>query len=143
MARPLAKVDPEMVMRLAAVGCSAEEIAAEVGCSRRTIYARFRTILSRGKLRSHVRLRSALFKFAMMGNPGLLVFLAKVELGMREPPEETVTVNTGPTNVVVLGPERARVLATRYEQVRSRTIERFEKLGNGNGKGSRETGAVD
>jgi hypothetical protein len=28
----------------------------------------------------------------------------------------------------VIGPERAKVLATRYDQIRARTIERFEQL---------------
>lgn len=38
------------------------------------------------------------------------------------------SVSTGPTNVVVLGPERARVLATRYQQIRARTIALLEKF---------------
>ena len=46
------------------------------------------------------------------------------------------SVSTGPTNVVVLGPERARVLATRHEQIRARPVALFEKAGKGepNGK---------
>jgi hypothetical protein len=42
------------------------------------------------------------------------------------------SVSTGPTNVVVLGPERAKVLATRHQQIRAKTIARFEgQTGNG------------
>jgi len=44
---------------------------------------------------------------------------------------------TGPANVIVLGPERAKVLATRYQQIRAKTIAMFEgQTGNtGNGEG--------
>jgi hypothetical protein len=46
------------------------------------------------------------------------------------------SASAGPTNVVVLGPERARVLATRHEQIRARTMALLEKAGKGepNGK---------
>jgi hypothetical protein len=44
------------------------------------------------------------------------------------------TLATGPTNVVVLGPERAKVLATRYEGIRAKTLELLEhKNGDTNG----------
>jgi hypothetical protein len=45
-------------------------------------------------------------------------------------------LSTGPTNVVVVGPERARVLASRYEQIRAGTMALLEKAGKGepNGK---------
>jgi len=48
-------------------------------------------------------------------------------------------IDTGPTNVVVLGPERAKVLATRYEEIRARTRELVDGTQNGNG----QAGAVD
>jgi len=46
------------------------------------------------------------------------------------------SVSTGPSNIVVIGPERARVLATRHEQIRARTVALLEKAGKGepNGK---------
>jgi hypothetical protein len=47
------------------------------------------------------------------------------------------SVSTGPTNTIILGPERARVLATRFQQIRAKTIALFEgQTGNtGNGEG--------
>lgn len=43
-------------------------------------------------------------------------------------------VNTGPTNVVVLGPERAKELVNRHEAIRAKTIELLEhKNGDSNG----------
>jgi hypothetical protein len=48
-------------------------------------------------------------------------------------------VNAGPTNIVVLGPERAKVLASRHEQIRAKSLELLDKKsasGNGNGNDS-------
>lgn len=48
-------------------------------------------------------------------------------------------VDTGPTNVVVLGPERAKVLATRYEGIRAKAMELLDKQhinGDSNGTGN-------
>jgi hypothetical protein len=36
-------------------------------------------------------------------------------------------VSSGPTNVVILGPERARVLATRYQVIRAKTLQLLEQ----------------
>ena len=46
------------------------------------------------------------------------------------------SVSTGPTNVVVVGPERAAILATRHEQIRARTIALLEKADKGKSNGS-------
>jgi hypothetical protein len=47
----------------------------------------------------------------------------------------TQNVATGPTNILVIGPERATVLATRFETIRAKTrelLERSNRDGNGN-----------
>jgi hypothetical protein len=46
------------------------------------------------------------------------------------------SVSTGPANVIVLGPERAKVLATRYQQIRAKTIAMFEGQTGNTGNGS-------
>jgi hypothetical protein len=55
------------------------------------------------------------------------------------PPSTQLSINqtlaTGPTNVVVLGPERAKVLATRYESIREKTKQLLDKP-NGDTNGS-------
>ena len=38
-----------------------------------------------------------------------------------------VSVNTGPTNIVVLGPERASLMVSRYETIRAKTRELVER----------------
>ena len=40
----------------------------------------------------------------------------------------------GPTNVVVVGPERAAILLSRHEKIRARTIELVNKAGAGQGE---------
>jgi hypothetical protein len=47
-------------------------------------------------------------------------------------------VSTGPTNVVVIGPERARILASRHEQLRAKSIALLDarQTSAGNGQGS-------
>jgi hypothetical protein len=42
-------------------------------------------------------------------------------------------VNTGPTNVVVLGPERAKELASRHQVIRAKTLELLDKQRPTNG----------
>jgi hypothetical protein len=54
------------------------------------------------------------------------------------PPSAQISLNqtlaTGPTNVVVLGPERAKELASRHQAIRTKTIELLEhKNGDSNG----------
>jgi hypothetical protein len=50
------------------------------------------------------------------------------------------SVSTGPTNVVVIVPERAKILATRYESIRAKSRELLEarEAGLSNGQGSAE-----
>ena len=40
---------------------------------------------------------------------------------------QEVSVNTGPTNIVVLGPERASLMVSRYETIRAKTRELVER----------------
>jgi hypothetical protein len=47
-------------------------------------------------------------------------------------------VSTGPTNVVVIGPERAKILVARHEQIRARTKELVDKVGRGQPTPARE-----
>jgi hypothetical protein len=45
---------------------------------------------------------------------------------------QQLSLSTGPTNIVVVGPERASVLATRHESIRAKTRELLER-NDGNG----------
>jgi hypothetical protein len=56
------------------------------------------------------------------------------------PPSAQISLNqtlaTGPTNVVVLGPERAKELASRHEAIRAKTLELLDKQRQTNGNGN-------
>ena len=145
--------DPELLERIAEcffLGFTDEQTALDCQISAKTIQrlrrGKFCPAVKRAELEREKTYRQKVYDGAPNWQ-GVAWFLERKYPTQFAKPEIQLAVNqqvnTGPTNVVILGPERARVLATRYEQVRSRTIERFEKLGNGNGNGSRETGAVD
>jgi hypothetical protein len=59
-------------------------------------------------------------------------------------PETQLSVNqsvsTGPTNIVVVGPERAAILAARHESIRNKTRELLDKVRGGDGN---QAGDVD
>jgi len=134
MGRPYVEIDFDKVERLSMVGCSAEEIAAELGVSERTIWRRCGALLARGAKKSHVRLRSALMKYALQGNPALLVFLAKVMLGMREPRDDAVTVNVS-QQAITLNPAQVKANLAELQKVVLAEAKRLNFVnGNGNGE---------
>lgn len=89
MARPRKKIDPEQVRKLAQIGCSGEEIAAVVGCSRDLIYKRFSTVLKEGHEHMRASLRRQQYALAMDKNPTMLIWLGKQHLGQRDKQELT------------------------------------------------------
>jgi len=84
MARPKAKPDIKIIEALAAEMCSVEEIAAEVGCSKRTLERRFGVLLKKGKSRGCVRLRRAQWKAAVGGNITMQIWLGKQYLNQSD-----------------------------------------------------------
>lgn len=90
--RPRIRIEVAKVQRLAALGCSAEEIALQLGVAPRTIHNRFSSILKVGHNKRDIRLRSALMREAVKGNSAVLIFACKVLLGMREPRDDAVNV---------------------------------------------------
>src|ERR1700752_1747000 len=91
--RPEVQIDFAQVEKLASIGCSQEEIAAELGIGETTLKRRCGPILKRGTKKCHVKLRSAMFRHAIKGDPRLLVFLGKVYLGLKEDPQTVVNVS--------------------------------------------------
>ena len=85
--RPLAKVDEKMVETLAAVGCSGEEIAIQVGVAKATLYRRFKTLIERGHNTQNTSLRRKQMQAAMGGNITMLIWLGKQHLGQSDKQE--------------------------------------------------------
>jgi hypothetical protein len=89
-ARP---IDLAVVERAATIGCTAGEIAAVVGLSRSSLYARLGTdpeltaAIDRGRSLGKVTLRRLQWRSAMDGNVSMLIWLGKQWLGQKDRPE--------------------------------------------------------
>lgn len=84
MARPQKDIDPAKVELLAGCGCTVEEIAAKLDCSRDTLYERFSDNLKKGREAGKSSLRGKQFEMAMKGNVPMLIWLGKQLLGQRD-----------------------------------------------------------
>jgi len=148
MARPKTPIDPERVERLAAIGCSAAEIGAELApegrpaIDHKTIERRFGVTLKKAADRRKCRIRSWLHKEAAKGNTAIIIFLAKVELGMKEHDplvNLSVTANANSSAPIAYTPEQREKLAELAAAVMRRAAEHG---GHGNGDGDRGVGLV-
>jgi len=84
MARPLKKIDPELVEKLAMIGCTTSEIAAVCNCSKDTLERRFAAILQKGREMGKSSLRRKQWQAAENGNVAMLIWLGKQLLGQRD-----------------------------------------------------------
>lgn len=91
MGRKPIDINPEQVTRLAAIGCTNEEIASVVGCSHDTLVRRFKEVLAEGRLQGKASLRRKQFELALAGNTTMLIWLGKQVLGQSDKQEITQT----------------------------------------------------
>ena len=84
MARPLKKVPPLQVAKLAALGATVAEIADVLEVSDDTLERRFAGEIAKGRADLKIRLRRLQLKAAEKGNVAMLIFLGKSLLGQRE-----------------------------------------------------------
>ena len=96
-------IDLNLVESLAGVGCTVEEIAAELRISARTLQRRekqkaFGAAMERGRARGRASLRRAQWKSAQAGNVTAQIWLGKQMLGQRsfERPEDTQAAAPAP-----------------------------------------------
>lgn len=136
MARPYVKIDLEKVELLASIGCSAEEIAAELGIGSRTVWRRCGAIMQRGALKSKVKLRSAIYRYALRGNVPLLMYLGKAVLGLREHDNEALIQNVLTINISNSDAKLIEADAKPVREVVAGLFEKYRPLGNGNGNGN-------
>jgi hypothetical protein len=85
------KIDPERVSWLAMIGCSIEEIAAQIGCIEDALYPAHRRDIEVGRLRGGSLILQAVSRAAMEGDQMCLRYLMRKLNG-----EETAT---GPEEV--------------------------------------------
>ena len=86
MGRPRKVLDEDLVMELAKIGCTAQEIADMFQVDRKTIYNNYKHILHEGWSHMKESLRRAQYKAAMNGNVTMLIWLGKQSLGQKDQP---------------------------------------------------------
>jgi hypothetical protein len=89
MANKKADVDPEQVQKLAAIGCTHQEISDIVGCSHDTLTRRFRKEIEFGRANAKASLRRKQWETALSGNVTMLIWLGKQVLGQSDKQEIT------------------------------------------------------
>jgi len=82
-------IDPEQVRKLAAIGCTHEEIGDIVGCSHDTLTRRFRDEIDSGRANAKASLRRKQWETALSGNITMLIWLGKQVLGQSDKQEIT------------------------------------------------------
>lgn len=71
--RPTKEIDPEMIEKLASIGCTGDEIAAVIDCYRDMLYARFSDSLKKGQNKARATLRSLQWNAAASGNAAIQI----------------------------------------------------------------------
>ena len=94
--RPKKELDEEVIARLSQIGCTQEEIGSVVGISARTLQRRYADLVAENKNKGKASLRKVLWKKALKGDPKLLIWLSKNELGMVDKIHTTSTVEPLP-----------------------------------------------
>ena len=89
MARPKIDIDPEQVLKLASIGCTASEISNFFGVSHKTISKRFSNEMIKGKDTGKISLRRLMFESARKGNVAIQIFLSKNLLGYSDKLEQS------------------------------------------------------
>ena len=94
--RPKKELDEDVIAKLSQIGCTQEEIGAVVGISARTLQRRYADLVAENKNKGKASLRKVLWKKALKGDPKLLIWLSKQELGMQDRVHTTSTVEPLP-----------------------------------------------
>ena len=94
--RPKKELDEEVIARLSQIGCTQEEIGSVVGISARTLQRRYADLVTENKNKGKASLRKVLLKKALRGDPKLLIWLSKNELGIVDKIHTTSTVEPLP-----------------------------------------------
>lgn len=105
MARPKVDIDPDQVVRMAAMGCKASEIAAVFDVSHKTISKRFSKEMAKGQEMGRSKLRRLMWQSAEKGNVVMLIWLSKNLLGYADK-QEISTPEDAPKLVLAYAVEK-------------------------------------
>lgn len=81
------ELNPEMVYKLAQIGCTNKEIADIVGVSHDTLTRRCENELEEGRAFGRMSLRRKQWEVALSGNVTMLIWLGKQQLGQSDKQE--------------------------------------------------------
>lgn len=84
MARPRKEIDGTQLERLAAIGCTVEEMASVLSCSKDTLERRFAALIEKGRSEMKMSLRRSQIQLSKK-NPAMAIWLGKQYLAQREP----------------------------------------------------------
>jgi hypothetical protein len=91
-------VPPDEVWKLAAMGCTLEEMADWFQVKPDTLKYNFTDYIAKGRAELKRRLRAAQLKVAMGGNATMLIWLGKNILGQSDTPQDTAANQPLPWN---------------------------------------------
>ena len=93
--RPLKKIDPQQVERLASILCTLDEMALVLDCSVGLLERRFRKVIEKGRADGKRSLRRLQWEAAEKGDRTMLIWLGKQWLAQTDRQEVTnVTLET-------------------------------------------------
>jgi len=84
MARPRKVIDPKQVEGLASIGCTLDEMALVLDCSKSVLSRRFSNAIKKGKAKMQSSLRRLQYDAARNGNVTMMIWLGKQYLGQRD-----------------------------------------------------------
>jgi hypothetical protein len=93
--RPRLDIDPQLVEKLAGIGCPDTEIASMVNCSVDTLARRYADVIAKGRETCKTRLRKKQIEVALAGNVSMLIFLGKNMLGQSDKLETKAEITPG------------------------------------------------
>jgi DNA-binding CsgD family transcriptional regulator len=82
--RPKAKIDVEMIEKLAKIHCTPREMGYIMGVDHRTIIKHHGDVIERGKANGRLAIRRKQIEVALSGDKTLLIWLGKVLLNQSE-----------------------------------------------------------
>lgn len=85
MGRPKRDIDEDRVAELAFQGASVNEIALAIGVDDQTLHNRYSKLIAKKKAERRIWLKEQQNRVAEEGNPTMLIWLGKTELGQAEP----------------------------------------------------------
>ena len=129
MPAPL-NLDPKQIAKLAEVGCTNREIADILYCSHDTLETKYIDALREGRANRKQNLRRRQYQLAMDGNPTMLIFLGKNDLGQSDKHE--IEHSATPIEIVIAGakfePEKLTAIDAPYEELTDGNKEDCEEI---------------